>query len=162
MMIPELSTTAFMMASMTFSIISFFERCFQQLHPFFSTSHILQKYPRCVGNIGNFKYRHLRNGYPAGRPMQGMVCNALCPEKIRGGVINLFRGSHPTLLLSYGTKTKRKPMLLCRLSGLLLFRVADRQFSALLFQLPPRITRFEPTIDALVIQLPPLQGKHLF
>jgi hypothetical protein len=28
--------------------------------------------------------------------------------------------------------------------GLLLLRFADRQFLALLFQLPPRITRFEP------------------
>jgi len=35
-------------------------------------------------------------------------------------------------------------MLLFRLSGLLLLRFADRQFLALLFQLPPRITRFEP------------------
>lgn len=35
-------------------------------------------------------------------------------------------------------------MLLLLLSGLLLFRLADRQFCALLFQLPPRITRFEP------------------
>jgi hypothetical protein len=35
-------------------------------------------------------------------------------------------------------------MLLFLLSGLLLLRFADRQFLALLFQLPPRITRFEP------------------
>ena len=35
-------------------------------------------------------------------------------------------------------------MLLFRLSGLLLLRCADRQLFALLFQLPPRITRFEP------------------
>jgi len=34
-------------------------------------------------------------------------------------------------------------MLLFRLSGVLLFRYADRQFLALLFQLPPRIVRFE-------------------
>ena len=36
------------------------------------------------------------------------------------------------------------PVLLFLLSGLLLLRFADRQFLALLFQLPPRITRFEP------------------
>jgi hypothetical protein len=35
-------------------------------------------------------------------------------------------------------------MLLLRLPGLLLLRLADRQFWALLFQLPPRFTRFEP------------------
>ncbi len=95
-------------------------------------------------------------------PMPGMAGGTICPEGYRGGVINLFRGSHPTLLLSYGTKTGRKPMLLFRLSGVLLLRLADRQFSALLFQLPPRITRFEPTIDALLLQRPPLYCKHFF
>ena len=35
-------------------------------------------------------------------------------------------------------------MLLFLLSGLLLLRFADRQLLTLLFQLPPRITRFEP------------------
>ena len=35
-------------------------------------------------------------------------------------------------------------MLLLRLSGQLLLRLAERRFLALLFQLPPRITRFEP------------------
>ena len=40
--------------------------------------------------------------------------------------------------------TRRSPTLLLRLSGELLLRFADRQFLALLFQLPPRITRLEP------------------
>ena len=35
-------------------------------------------------------------------------------------------------------------MLLFLLSGQLLLRFADRQFLPLLFQLPPRFTRFEP------------------
>jgi len=35
-------------------------------------------------------------------------------------------------------------MLLLALSGLLLLRFATRQLLALLFQLPPRMTRFEP------------------
>ena len=35
-------------------------------------------------------------------------------------------------------------MLLLALFGLLLLRLADRQLLALLFQLPPRFTRFEP------------------
>ena len=95
-------------------------------------------------------------------PMPGMGGGSFCPEPYRGGVINLFRGSHPTLLLSYGTKTRRKPTLLFRLSGVLLFRLADRQFSAVLFQLPPRITRFEPTTDALLLHWPPLQSTHFF
>jgi hypothetical protein len=32
-------------------------------------------------------------------------------------------------------------------SGVLLLRFAERQFLALLFQLPPRLTRFEPLSD---------------
>jgi len=41
----------------------------------------------------------------------------------------------------FGRRTTRNPMLLFLLSGLFLLRIADRQFLALLFQLPPRITR---------------------
>ena len=41
----------------------------------------------------------------------------------------------------------RKPRLLFRLPGELLLRFADRQFLGLLFQLPPRFTRFEPVVD---------------
>jgi hypothetical protein len=37
----------------------------------------------------------------------------------------------------------RNPRLLFRFSGMFLLRFAGRQFLALLFQLPPRITRFE-------------------
>lgn len=40
--------------------------------------------------------------------------------------------------------TRRKPKLLLLLSGELLLRLATRQLLALLFQLPPRFTRFEP------------------
>lgn len=46
-------------------------------------------------------------------------------------------------LWQYLVLTIRKPMLLLRLSGVLLLRFAERTFLALLFQLPPRITRFE-------------------
>ena len=38
-------------------------------------------------------------------------------------------------------------MLLFVLSGLLLFRIAERQLFELLFQLPPRLTRFGPHGD---------------
>jgi hypothetical protein len=38
---------------------------------------------------------------------------------------------------------KRNPRLLFRFSGVFLLRFAGRQFLGLLFQLPPRITRFE-------------------
>ena len=41
-------------------------------------------------------------------------------------------------------RTNRNPLLLFRLSGELLLRFAGRQFLPLLFQLPPRKTRFEP------------------
>lgn len=39
---------------------------------------------------------------------------------------------------------RRKPMLSFRFPGSFLLRFADRQFSAGLFQLPPRITRLAP------------------
>jgi hypothetical protein len=41
-------------------------------------------------------------------------------------------------------EARRKPRLLFRLSGVFLLRFAERAFVALLFQLPPRFTRFEP------------------
>ena len=49
---------------------------------------------------------------------------------------------HPSL--SYKARTRRIPRLLLRLSGALLLRYDTRQFVKLLFQLPPRFTRFEP------------------
>lgn len=80
--------------------------------------------------------------------------------------INLFSGSPPTLPMSYGTNTRRKPTLLLRLPGLALLRFAERQFCALLFQLPPRNTRFEPSIDARMSNnlqnfIPPQEAVHL-
>jgi len=39
---------------------------------------------------------------------------------------------------------RRKPMLLLRLPGVLLLRLATRQFCGLLFHDPPRMTRLEP------------------
>ncbi len=46
---------------------------------------------------------------------------------------------------------RRNPMLLLRLDGELLLRLATRQFVALLFQLPPRLTRLEPYENVLFI-----------
>ena len=43
----------------------------------------------------------------------------------------------------HGAEAKRKPRLLLRFDGAILLRFADRQFLAMLFPLPPRITRFE-------------------
>lgn len=43
--------------------------------------------------------------------------------------------------LAHGAAATRKPRLLFRLPGSFLLRYAERQFSAELFQLPPRITR---------------------
>ena len=45
---------------------------------------------------------------------------------------------------AYELRTNRNPMLLLRFVGVLLLRLAARQFCALLFQLPPRFTRLEP------------------
>jgi hypothetical protein len=44
--------------------------------------------------------------------------------------------------------TTRNPMLLFRLSGALLLRLADRQFAASLFHEPPRTTRAAPSRPA--------------
>ena len=55
----------------------------------------------------------------------------------------MVSGRHPPARCA-ADKTKRRPLFLLRLSGLFLLRFAERQFLALLFQLPPRITRFEP------------------
>jgi hypothetical protein len=56
--------------------------------------------------------------------------------------------------LSLTVLARRKPRLLSRLPGSFLLRFAERQFLALLFQLPPRLTRFEPT----TAHPPPLTG----
>ena len=45
-------------------------------------------------------------------------------------------------------------MLLFVLPGLLLFRFAERQLSAVLFQLPPRLTRLGPRGDRPADKLP--------
>ena len=42
-------------------------------------------------------------------------------------------------------------MLLFVFVGLLLFRFAERTLSALLFQLPPRLTRLEPLVTITLI-----------
>lgn len=46
--------------------------------------------------------------------------------------------------VSWEIEQRRKPILLLLLSGVLLLRFVVRQFSELLFQLPPRFTRLEP------------------
>ena len=51
--------------------------------------------------------------------------------------------SRNELSTDYGTKTRRKPKLMFRSSGVRLQRLADRQFSAKSPQLPPRSTRSE-------------------
>lgn len=66
----------------------------------------------------------------------------ICPESMAG------TGCHPVRQAPSGAscraETSRNPLLLFRFEGVLLLRLAERQFLALLFQLPPRITRFEP------------------
>lgn len=77
---------------------------------------------------------------------------------IRPGVINPGAGqvsghkrhSRPILeqtgsgLVLVCVLARRKPRLLLRFPGVFLLRFAERQFLALLFQLPPRFTRLEP------------------
>lgn len=57
--------------------------------------------------------------------------------------------------------TRRKPKLLFSLSGVFLLRFATRQLLALLFQLPPRFTRFEPDEgDQPLLHRPKIDHKH--
>jgi hypothetical protein len=51
-------------------------------------------------------------------------------------------------------------MLLFVLPGLLLFRFAERQLSAVLFQLPPRLTRLGPRGDRPAIRLADRRLMH--
>lgn len=62
---------------------------------------------------------------------------------------DLFINCHPTISVSYGTKTTRKPALLLRFCGSLALRFAIRQLTALLFHEPPRNTRLEPSTFTL-------------
>ncbi len=78
------------------------------------------------------------------KPKPGQTGKRTVPSGIPGHpplAIQLFRP------LEF--RATRKPLLLLlllllRFDGLFLFRFADRQFAASLFQLPPRFTRFEP------------------
>ena len=72
------------------------------------------------------KRRMVRGGALPGRPWSP-----------RFGPMTRRAGGAPEL-------AKRNPRLLLRLPGLLLLRLAARALLALLFQLPPRVTRFEP------------------
>ena len=55
--------------------------------------------------------------------------------------IHIRRLWHRRALATAPAHTTRKPILLLRLSGLLLLREAERQFSGLLFHEPPRSSR---------------------
>lgn len=57
--------------------------------------------------------------------------------------------------------TRRKPRLLFSLPGELLLRFATRQLLALLFQLPPRFTRFEPDAGPLPFLHAPISIRSL-
>ena len=77
------------------------------------------------------------------------------PRGLASAELSLREPAHPRGTLSAAARpcllyrftsweaARRKPRLLLRLSGLLLFRLPAVQFLELLFQLPPRFTRFE-------------------
>ena len=85
---------------------------------------------------GSFHTSYFQKGY---YPCQ--VCLFFRPFRERDAA--LFNSGYPSGLLSWA-RTRRKPRLLFRFDGLFLLRLAERQFLASLFQLPPRFTRFEP------------------
>lgn len=59
-------------------------------------------------------------------------------------------------VLARGVRATRKPRLLFRFVGVFLLRFAERRFWALLFQPPPRFTRFEQRARQ-VLPEPPLR-----
>ena len=90
---------------------------------------------------------------PARPGKVGYLAGPLRPTRERGAMYPpAARSAHPWMngLRRNGggwarRPTTRNPALLFRLSGVLLFRSAARQFLALLFQPPPRNTRAAPT-----------------
>ncbi|MEB3203318.1 MAG: hypothetical protein VKP57_01325, partial [Candidatus Sericytochromatia bacterium] len=78
------------------------------------------------------------DGQGRGAAFGGVPPEVLAPRTFGSGIPGLAR---------------RKPMLLLRLSGLLL-RFAARVFDASLFHAPPRMTRFEPLgpLAAMIIR----------
>jgi hypothetical protein len=67
-------------------------------------------------------------------PLGGLLSGEISPETFK----RLFTFRSPSPIL-----TRRKPRFVLRLSGVVLLRLAPRTFGAMLFQLPPRITRFD-------------------
>lgn len=67
----------------------------------------------------------------------------------------MFVRGHPAFFRA-GNAARRTPMLLLRLPGSFLLRLADWQLAALLFQLPPRFTRLVPLGGA------PILSKQIF
>ena len=83
--------------------------------------------------------------YQRRRFIPGTNARVFCPgRKTVGAGQSPVQCMPSGLPLSWGERATRKPLLLLRFSGVLLLRFATRQLSALLFQLPPRSTRFEP------------------
>ncbi len=84
----------------------------------------------------------LRHPWPT-NTSRSLFCFVARPSKdpTKGQQLVPSLGNPPTWMELRAT---RKPTLLFRLDGSLLFRIADRQFSAELFHEPPRTTRFVP------------------
>ena len=70
-----------------------------------------------------------------------------------GSLFTTSYSEYPLLLFNVlsSERTKRSPRLLLRLSGVLLLRYDERQFLAVLFQLPPRFTRLDPLYDSTLV-----------
>ncbi len=84
--------------------------------------------------------------------VQRIAPSFFCSKLLSKQDNRLFINRHPSLICEL--MATRKPLLLLLLPGLLLLRLAERQFLALLFQLPPRSTRFEPLPVALNFDTP--------
>ena len=71
----------------------------------------------------------------------------ICPKSLKDFGTESLPGSNPTATSQPergGAGARRKPILLLRLSELLLFRFAELQLAASLFHDPPRFTRLTP------------------
>ena len=82
-------------------------------------------------------------GYSAGASVRGRETGSWTPAR-RARRVHERNRLGANIEISAGGLERRRPMLLFRLSGVLLLRFAERTFLGLLFHAPPRITRLPP------------------
>jgi len=111
---------------------------------FIKSKHGLESSPSTNELLFPIKSRCIFGDLPTQRdgiyliPFNGMQDNNLDRRRTVIMIVIINNSAGPPVL------DRRKPILLLLFDGVLLLRFATRTLFALLFQLPPRFTRFEP------------------